>query len=136
MRDRRDDIPDLIAVLLDRHARVLGKRVDGVDNATVRALTAAPWKGNVRELGNALERAIILGDGPTLTLADFPADLASPNEANPDPAGDDLRAALDHFERQHIRRVLDRSGGDKKEAARRLGLGLSSLYRKLEDPNS
>ena len=137
LRDRRDDIPDLIAVLLDRHARVLAKRVDGVDNATVRALTAAPWKGNVRELGNALERAIILGDGPTLTLADFPADLAAAaTDIRPDPEGEDLRAALDHFERQHIRRILDRSGGDKKEAARRLGLGLSSLYRKLEDPDS
>ncbi len=133
VRDRRDDIPDLIAVLLDRHARSLGKRVDGVDNATVRALTAAPWKGNVRELGNALERAIILGDGPTLTTADFPADLIAGADSPPADA-DDLRAALDHFERYHIRRVLDRAGGDKKEAARRLGLGLSSLYRKLEDP--
>jgi len=134
LRDRRDDIPDLIAVLLDRHARGLGRRVDGVDNATVRLLTAAPWKGNVRELGNALERAIILGDGPTLTTADFPADLVAGSTADPD--GDDLRAALDHFERRHIRRVLDRAGGDKREAARRLGLGLSSLYRKLEDPGS
>ncbi len=132
LRDRRDDIPDLIAVLLDRHARTLGRRVDGVDNAAIRRLTAAPWKGNVRELGNALERAVILGENPILTAADFPADLV----AHPDdPDGDDLRAALDRFERDHIRRVLDRSAGDKREAARRLGLGLSSLYRKLEDPS-
>jgi DNA-binding NtrC family response regulator len=133
LRDRRDDIPELIALLLRRHARSLGKRVDGVDNATVRRLTAAPWKGNVRELGNALERAVILGDGPTLTTEDFPADLVAA-AAGPDDPGDDLRAALDRFERQHIRRVLDNCRGDKREAARRLGLGLSSLYRKLEDP--
>ncbi len=131
LRDRRDDIPDLIAVLLDRHARDLGKRVDGVDNAAVRRLSAAPWRGNIRELDNALERAVILGDGPTLTVDDFPAELVAAD--SPDESGDDLRAALDRFERQHIRRVLDRSGGDKREAARRLNLGLSSLYRKLED---
>ena len=134
LRDRPEDIPDLIAVLLARHARALNKRIDGLDNATVRRLAAAPWKGNVRELGNALERAAILGEGPTLTLEDFPADLV----ANPpfDDNADDLRAALDRFERQHIRRVLDRCEGDKKEAARRLNLGLSSLYRKLEDPTA
>jgi DNA-binding NtrC family response regulator len=132
LRDRPEDIPDLISVLLARHARSLNKRIDGLDNAAVRRLAAAPWKGNVRELGNALERAAILGEGPTLTLDDFPADLAAtpPLDDNPD----DLRAALDRFERQHIRRVLDRCQGDKKEAARYLNLGLSSLYRKLEDP--
>ncbi len=64
LRDRREDIPDLIAVLLARHARALNKRVDGLDNAAVRRLAAAPWKGNVRELGNALERAVILGESP------------------------------------------------------------------------
>ncbi len=134
LRDRRDDIPDLIAVLLDRHALNLGKRVVGVDNATVRMLSAAPWKGNVRELGNALERAVILADGPILTPSDFPSNLLTGSSAPPD-AGDDLRIALDNFERRHIRRVLESCQGDKREAARRLGLGLSSLYRKLEDPS-
>ena len=132
LRDRRDDIPALVAVLLDRHARALGRRVDGVDNAAIRRLTAAPWKGNVRELGNALERAVILADGPTLTVDDFAAGLLGPDSPCGDGESDDLRAALDRFEAEHIRRVLDRAGGDKKEAARRLGLGLSSLYRKLE----
>ena len=133
LRDRRDDIPALIDVLLHRHGRELGKRVDGVDNAAVKRLTAAPWKGNVRELDNALERAVILADGPTLTADDFPADLVADAA---EPLGDDLRAALDQYERHHIRRVLERCDGDKKEAARRLGLGLSSLYRKLEDAHS
>jgi DNA-binding NtrC family response regulator len=131
LRERRDDIPELIAVLLARHAVRLGRRVDGVDNATIRGLVAAPWRGNVRELDNALERAIILGDGPILTPADFPPGLiVEPTEGA---SGDDLRAAVREFERQHIRRVLDGCGDDKKEAARRLGLGLSSLYRRLEE---
>jgi len=132
LRDRRDDIPDLVHVLLARHAQKLGRRVDGVDNATIRGLMAAPWKGNVRELDNALERAIILSEGPILTPGDFaPGLIDEMSSASAD--GDDLRAALREYERQHIQRVLDHCNDDKREAARRLGLGLSSLYRKLED---
>ena len=134
LRDRREDIPELVPVLLARHAARLGKPGLRVDNATVRRLTAAPWRGNVRELDNALERAAILGDGPLLTPADFPADLMGDSPVDQaDSDEDDLRSALDRFERNQIRRVLDRCGGDKREAARRLGLGLSSLYRKLDE---
>ncbi|MBX6311489.1 MAG: sigma-54-dependent Fis family transcriptional regulator [Isosphaeraceae bacterium] len=131
LRDHPEDIPELVAALLARHARKLGKRVDGVDNEVMRLLMAAPWRGNVRELDNALERAAILGDGPILTAADFPADLIA--EAEAADTGDDLRAVLALAERQHIRRVLARCHGDKREAARRLNMGLSSLYRKLEE---
>src|ERR1017187_5817698 len=75
LRDRRDDVPELVSVLLAKHVRSLGKRVDGVDNATIRGLIAAPWPGNVRELDNALERAVLLSDGPILTPDDFPPGL-------------------------------------------------------------
>jgi DNA-binding NtrC family response regulator len=131
LRERRDDIPELVSVLLERHARRLGRRVDGVDNATVRGLMAATWKGNVRELDNALERAVILAEGPILTPDDFPPGLIAEGEG--DGLADDLRVAVRSYERHHIRRVLERSGDDKREAARRLGMGLSSLYRKLEE---
>ena len=133
LRDRVEDIPELVAALLDRHRRTLGKRIDGVDNATMRMLLAAPWKGNVRELDNALEHAIILGAGPLLTLNDFSAELCSFAHCDDEASGDDLRAALARFERKHVQAVLERCSGDKREAAKRLGLGLSSLYRKLEE---
>ncbi|CAN5900751.1 sigma-54 dependent transcriptional regulator [soil metagenome] len=135
LRDRPEDIPALVSVLLARHARRLGKRVDAVDNATMRRLMAAPWRGNVRELDNALERAVILGDGPILQADDFSADLQDVGAGlhADDSNTDDLRNYLAHHEFLHIRRVLDRCEGDKREAARRLGLGLSSLYRKLEE---
>jgi DNA-binding NtrC family response regulator len=131
LRDRRDDIPDLVTALLAQHARNLGKRVDGVDNATIRGLMAAPWTGNVRELNNALERAVILSENPILTPDDFPPGLIVESDA--EAGGDNLRAALRDYERRHIHRVLRESDDDKREAARRLGLGLSSLYRKLEE---
>jgi DNA-binding NtrC family response regulator len=136
LRDRREDIPELVSVLLAKHAARLGKHVQGVDNATIRGLMAASWKGNVRELDNALERAVILSDGPTLTPDDFPPGLMIETEMESGTSLDNLRAAVREYERHHIRRVLHSCGDDKREAARRLGLGLSSLYRKLEELDS
>ncbi len=133
LRERPEDVPSLVAHLLVKHARSLGKRVTGIDNETVRQLTAANWRGNVRELDNAIERAVILAEGPILTPDDFPSELLGEVES-PGCPPDDLRSHLARAEREQIRRVLARCDGDKREAARRLGLGLSSLYRKLEDP--
>jgi DNA-binding NtrC family response regulator len=131
LRDRREDIPELVSVLLAKHAKNLGKRVDSVDNATIRGLMSAAWIGNVRELDNALERAVILSEGPILTPDDFPTGLIV--ESAGEASGDNLRAAVREYERLHIHKVLRDCGDDKREAARRLGLGLSSLYRKLEE---
>ncbi len=131
LRDRREDIPDLVAHLLAKHAKHLGKRVTGVDNATIRGLMAARWTGNVRELDNALERAVILCEDSTLIPDDFPPGLIV--ETDSEGSGDNLRAAVRDYERHHIQRVMCACGDDKREAARRLGLGLSSLYRKLEE---
>ena len=93
------------------------------------ALMSAPWRGNIRELDNALERAAIWADSETIRLGDLPSDIAPPVGEPLDE--DDLSAALQKFERAHIERVL-RLTPDKKEAARRLNIGLSSLYRKIE----
>jgi DNA-binding NtrC family response regulator len=130
LRERREDIPDLVEFLLAKHARTLGKPVRAVTHETMQLLLACRWKGNVRELDNALQRAVILSEGPLVTPADLPPDLAP---APDDPAlVDDLGEAVKRFEKQHLERIL-RQTPDKKEAARRLGMGLSSLYRKIAD---
>src|SRR5262249_14900352 len=127
---RREDIPELVEHLLARHARAMGKRIVGVSHEAMQLLLACRWRGNVRELDNALQRAVILGEGPLVTPADLPPDLA-PLE-NDRALVDDLGEAVRRFEKQHIERVL-RQTADKKEAARRLNMGLSSLYRRIAE---
>ncbi|HQR08248.1 MAG TPA: sigma-54 dependent transcriptional regulator [Gemmatales bacterium] len=129
LRERHEDIPELVNYLLGKQAKALGKQFVGVDHAAMRVLQNGTWKGNIRELDNVLQRAVILSDGPLIGLADLPADLV------PDPnvcLDEDLRAAVAHFEKRHIERII-KQYPDKREAAKRLGLALSSLYRKIEE---
>jgi len=78
-----------------------------------------------------LERAMILAEGETVTLADLPADLGGTRA--PSAVSDDLREAVRAFEREHIGRVLEESEGNREEAARRLGVDASTLYRRLKE---
>src|SRR5262249_12641320 len=100
MRARRKDIHDLVETLRATHAGALAKRVTGVTHETMQILLACPWKGNVRELENALQRAVILGEGPLITPADLPPDLA-PVEGDPGLV-DELAEAVRRFEKQHL----------------------------------
>jgi DNA-binding NtrC family response regulator len=130
LRDRREDIPELVEFLLRKHATGMGKKFAGVNHEAMKILAACPWKGNVRELDNAIQRAVILGDGPFVLPIDLPPDL-SPVLDDPSLI-DDLTQAVKRFERRHIQRIL-RATTEKKEAARRLGIGVSSLYRKIDE---
>jgi two-component system response regulator PilR (NtrC family) len=132
LRERREDLPALVEFLVRRHNRDLKRSYRGVDNACLKVLMAHPWKGNVRELDNVIEHAMILGDGEWITLADLPRPLRATEPALPS-VGDDLREALRAYERIHIETVLKRSTGDKRATADRLGLSLSSLYRKMNE---
>ena len=132
LRDRRDDIPSLVEYLVRRHNREMKRSYKGVDNATLKVLVSQPWKGNVRELDNVIEHAMILGDGEWITVASLPRMLRDSDEALP-PVGDELRDALRVYERIHIETVLRRAEHDKRKAADMLGLSLSSLYRKLNE---
>jgi len=128
LRERREDIPALVDYLLNRHASEMGKHISGVTHEVMQLLRACRWRGNVRELDNALQRAVILGEGPLITPADLPPDLA-PVEGDP-ALVDNLGEAVRRFEKQHIERIL-RLFPDKKEAAVRLNIALSSLYRRI-----
>jgi len=130
LRSRIDDIPELVEFFVSKYGRQMKKRVAGASSETIRLLMAAEWRGNVRQLDNAVERAVMMCDGSTIEPADLPPDLLGLGQPLPDT--DDLRSALKHYERLHITRVL-RQWPDKREAARRLRLGLSSLYRKIEE---
>jgi len=130
LRERLDDVPELVEFFIGKHTAALGKRVTGVTSETMRLLMSARWKGNVRQLDNAIERAVIMCEGPQIEPRDLPPDLLGVGQILPDT--DDLRSALRHYERLHISRVL-RQWPDKREAAKRLRLGLSSLYRKIEE---
>ncbi len=132
LRERLEDVPQLVQFLVRRHNREMKRTYRGVDNATMRVLLSQTWKGNVRELDNVIEHAMILGDGEWITVADLPRALRDETQPLP-PVGDDLRGALRTYERLHIETVLRRTHQDKREAATLLGVSLSSLYRKLNE---
>ncbi|MCK8492660.1 MULTISPECIES: sigma-54-dependent transcriptional regulator [Spirosoma] len=129
LRDRRDDIPALAQVLTQQEAAKIGKRQMSLSPAFMEALTRYNWKGNIRELKNVIERAVILSDGQTLLPEYLPLDVQSPSNSSSTPFSYDLTSV----EKNHIEQVLRHTNGNKAEAARLLGIGLSTLYRKIEE---
>lgn len=134
LRDRRDDIPLLVNRFIRMHNTELRKHFKGADSATLKLFMSLPWKGNVRELDNVIEHSMILGDGEWITIADLPGALRTGDNAVATVSpSDNLREAVRSYERAHIQSILNRSDNDKRVAADRLGISLSSLYRKLEE---
>jgi DNA-binding NtrC family response regulator len=107
----------------------MNKQVRGITNGAMRALLSHEWRGNVRELENVIERAVIFAEGREIGVEDLPFSA----ECLDDEVGEDLKEALRQFERQHIIYCLRRHDYDKAETARQLGIGISSLYRKLDE---
>jgi DNA-binding NtrC family response regulator len=132
LRQQREAIPALVEYLIRRHNAELKKSYKGVDNVTMRILIAHSWPGNIRELDNVIERAMILGNGEWITVADLPRAIQHDSESFPSVA-DNLKEAIRAYEKIHIENVLNRVSGDKRKAAEILGLALSSLYRKIEE---
>ncbi|MFT4570026.1 MAG: DNA-binding NtrC family response regulator [Hyphomicrobiaceae bacterium] len=133
LRERREDIPVLIEFLVQRHNVDMNRHFKGVDNAAMKILMGAVWKGNIRELDNVIEHSMILADTEWITSEDLPGGFAPQGGRDLEPVGDDLKSAVRFYERSHIDGVLERTNGDKRAAARLLGVSLSSLYRKLEE---
>ncbi len=129
LRQRRQDIPLLAHHFLDKYTREMNRRLLGISNAAMRALLNHEWRGNVRELENVIERAVIFAEGREIDVQDLP--FAAPESTGE--IGEDLKEALGQFERQHIIYSLRRHRYDKAETARHLGIGVSSLYRKMDE---
>lgn len=129
LRRRLDDLPGLVEHLIHRHNLEMKMAYKGVDSATMRILMSLPWKGNIRELDNVLERAMILGNSEWISPADLPGQQA---ESDDGIGEDNLIKAVDLYEKSHIERTLGKTAGDKIRAAELLGLSLSTLYRKIE----
>jgi len=125
LRERRRDLLPLAEALLARLAADLGRPPLRLDDLARERITQGPWRGNVRELGNALERAAILAEGDVvrgddlyITMASSPSDVAG--------------RTMEEIERGAIERALSESGGNRRRAAERLGIGERTLYDKLK----
>lgn len=130
LRERREDIPELAAAFLKFFAAKMGKQVKGFAADCQAWMQSYAWPGNMRELRNVIERALIICDD-YITLDDMPLDFRSSTLSGSAADGDDFELA--EAEHRHIQRVLQYTKGNKAEAARLLKIGLTTLYRKIEE---
>jgi two-component system response regulator HydG len=142
LRDRREDIPLLAAHFLDRISREHGRKFTLSDEA-LRTMMRHDWPGNVRELENSIERACALSSGPVLHLGDLPTQLqqrglearraaVATGEGSATAGAPELKTLAD-LEREAIMGAIRTLNGDKLQAARLLGIGKTTLYRKLKE---
>ncbi len=131
LRDRPEDVPVLIEHFVEKYNRTLNHDCPGFSPEAVAVLARQNWRGNVRELENVVERALIFADGVPVDLDQVLFAVAG--SASMDAPGTDLRASMRGFERRHILSTLEQCNGNKADAAQMLGIGLSSLYRKMEE---
>lgn len=130
--DRPEDIPEYVRHFVGLFAEKMGKPVEKIDPQYMAALKRHRWQGNVRELRNTVERSLIMAENGTLSADTLPLEFHRHNEG--DSQGNSL--LLEELERRHILKVLEYTRGNKSEAARLLGIGIATLYRKLESYES
>jgi DNA-binding NtrC family response regulator len=133
LRERREDIPLLVDHFM-RHA--LAKRGSAIDVKmgpdVLDVLMSYNWPGNVRELENAIERIVALSDGGLIQIDQLPERILVPRDVSSETHTKNLKEFVMEKELLHIRRILKETGGDKKKAARLLGIDLATLYRKMD----
>ncbi|HKA87217.1 MAG TPA: sigma-54 dependent transcriptional regulator [Haliangiales bacterium] len=142
LRARPDDVPALIELLARRHALAMGRLAPSFTQETMAALSSYRWPGNVRELENLIMRLVALHPGATIRGLDIPVEYctehlgklaASSAEREKTTNKRSLyELACDHFERFFVRHMIERCGGNKAEAARRLGVSYSTIKNKLD----
>lgn len=130
LRERTEDIEVIAKSFIGTFSAKLNRKVPDVSKEYLEALRKHRWKGNVRELRNVIERSLIIGDEGVLTFHDLPIDIQ--NDTCEDFC-QELNFDLAMMERRHIRKVLEYTHGNKTETAKLLKIGLTTLYRKIEE---
>ncbi|MCB9746427.1 MAG: sigma-54-dependent Fis family transcriptional regulator [Alphaproteobacteria bacterium] len=136
LRERSEDIPTLVEHFVSGFNARLGKRVRAVAPEAMRALVEAPWPGNVRQLENAIERAVLLAESDTLRLGDLPPRVGQGGvESGPVSVEEELsiKRRTAALERELIAKALERSGGNRSQAARVLEISYKALLYKIRD---
>ncbi len=133
LKEREEDIPLLADHFLNKYRRELNKNIKGIDNEAMRAMLGHEWKGEVRELENIIERAVIFCKGDMITLQELPPTF-KPKMDEPDFSfNGSLDDSVRKFERDFILRALENNDNNKEKTADALRVGLSTLYRKLKE---
>ena len=127
LRERPEDIPSLVRALLKRQTERLGFPPPPLSPELMQTLCAHHWRGNIREISNVLERALLLAEGGRIEFEHLPRDIRDHADE-----GFQLQEAMDRFERHHITTVLRLCDGNRDAAAEALGISLSTLYRRIE----
>ena len=130
LRDRREDIPPLATAFLKRFAAQANRIIVGFTAAAVDRLTAFDWPGNVRQLQNEVQRAVLLCEGDSVGAADL--SIASARVESSEGGTDTSFTLLEGVERNTIIQMLKETGGNKLETAKRLGIGRQTLYNKIK----
>jgi len=133
LRDRLGDIPLLAESFLKRHCERTGRRVVGFQDEALRMLQTFNWPGNVRQLENVIERAVILTKNPTIGVGDLPEEVREPRDGgNGNGFGLPLKKALQLPERDLILRALKAHHGSRQATAQALGINRTTLYKKMK----
>ena len=130
LRERMGDVEILVKEFLLRYSKKMGRKVEGITPECLSALSTYSWPGNIRELRNVIERSIIVCDD-YLTLSDLPVEIQSFSSSQKNLPQNEFELA--GAERRHIEKVLRYTKGNKTEASRLLKIGLTTLYRKIEE---
>ncbi|MCH7962890.1 MAG: sigma-54-dependent Fis family transcriptional regulator [Bacteroidetes bacterium] len=128
LAERKDDVPLLVDHFINKYNNELNKSIMGIDNEVIKLFMSYDWKGNLRELENMIERAVLLCQEDIITPKYLPSHIfENKNELYTD----NLSEAMETFEQNHINEILIRTEGNKTEAAKLLGVDPSTLYRKM-----
>jgi two-component system response regulator PilR (NtrC family) len=133
LKEREEDIPLLADHFLNKYRTEMNKNIKGIDNEVIRALISYEWKGEVRELENVMERAVIFCKNDFITLEDLPETFSQASSSVDFSKLGSLEVAIRRFEKEYILKALESNSNDKEKTSELLQVGLSTLYRKLKE---